>query len=146
MILRRNALALARLREAADHDDDLFMCPVVFYELWRGLSYRGADRPLEELNAVAGTLQWVDYDPAMWVEAAGTSRTSMSRSLTGPPISQAVEVPSASYGTGRAPQPMATIASPRIHDYALCDSIPAHFRTRCCAANVPEIRRRESIS
>src|SRR5436309_943996 len=62
--------ALARLREAADHDDDLFMCPVVFYELWRGLSYRGADRQLEELNAFAGTLQWVDYDRAMWVEAA----------------------------------------------------------------------------
>src|SRR3989441_7830801 len=54
-ILRRNAPALARLREAADHDDDLFMCPVVFYELWRGLSYRGADRQLEELNAFAGT-------------------------------------------------------------------------------------------
>ena len=46
------------------------MCPVVFYELWRGLSYRGADRQLEELNAFAGTLQWVDYDRAMWVEAA----------------------------------------------------------------------------
>ena len=39
---------------------------------------------------------------------------------------------------------MATIASPRIHYYALCDAIPAHFRTRCRAANVPEIRRRES--
>ena len=42
-------------------------------------------------------------------------------------------------------EPMATIASPRIHYYALCDSIPAHFRTRCRAANVPEIRRRDSI-
>lgn len=69
-ILCRNAPALARLREAADHDDDLFMCPVVFYELWRGLSYRGADRQLGELNAFARTLQWVDYDRAMWVEAA----------------------------------------------------------------------------
>jgi tRNA(fMet)-specific endonuclease VapC len=70
-ILRRNAPALARLGEAADHDDDLFMCPVVFYELWRGLSYRGADRQLEELTAFARTLQWIDYDRAMWVEAAG---------------------------------------------------------------------------
>ena len=55
----------------ADHDDDLFMCPVVFYELWRGLSYRGADRQLEELTAFARTLQWIDYDRAMWVDAAG---------------------------------------------------------------------------
>ena len=47
-ILRRNAAALARLSEAADHDDDLFMCPVVFYELWRRLSYRGADRQMRE--------------------------------------------------------------------------------------------------
>ena len=70
-ILRRNAPALARLREAADHDDDLFMCPVVFYELSRGLSYRGADRQLEDLNAFVRTLQWVDYDRTMWVEAAG---------------------------------------------------------------------------
>ena len=45
-------------------------CPIVFYELWRGLSYGGADRQLEELNALAGALQWVDYDRAMWVEAA----------------------------------------------------------------------------
>jgi predicted nucleic acid-binding protein len=43
-ILRRNAAALAHLQEAAENDDDLFMCPVVFYELWRGLQYRGADR------------------------------------------------------------------------------------------------------
>lgn len=70
-ILRRNAAALARLTETADNDDDLFMCPVVFYELWRGLNYRGADRPLEELNAFARALQWVDYDRGMWVEAAG---------------------------------------------------------------------------
>jgi len=69
-ILRRNAAALARLSEAADHDDDLFMCPVVFYELWRGLSYRRADRQMRELNAFARTLQWVDYDRATWVETA----------------------------------------------------------------------------
>lgn len=43
-ILRRNATALAHLREAADNDDDLFLCPVVFYELWRGLRYVGNSR------------------------------------------------------------------------------------------------------
>jgi tRNA(fMet)-specific endonuclease VapC len=48
----------------------MFMCPVVFYELWRGLRYRGADRQLEELSGFARTLQWVDYDRAMWLEAA----------------------------------------------------------------------------
>ncbi len=69
-ILRRNAAALAHLREASENDDDLFMCPVVFYELWRGLRHRGADRQLAELNAFARALQWVDYDRTMWVEAA----------------------------------------------------------------------------
>jgi predicted nucleic acid-binding protein len=62
---------LARLGEAAGRDDDPFMCPVVFYELWRGLSYRRADRQLEELTAFTRTLQWIDYNRAMWVEAAG---------------------------------------------------------------------------
>lgn len=35
-ILRRNAAVLERLLEAADGADDLYMCPVVFYELRRG--------------------------------------------------------------------------------------------------------------
>ena len=46
------------------------MCPVVFYEIWRGLLDRRADRQLAEFNAFAQTLQWVDYDRAMWVAAA----------------------------------------------------------------------------
>lgn len=69
-ILRRNATVLPRLGEAADRDDDLYMCPVVFYELWRGLSYRDARRQLDDLEAVTRTLQWVDYERAMWVDAA----------------------------------------------------------------------------
>jgi predicted nucleic acid-binding protein len=68
-ILRRNVFALARLGEAAENDD-FFMCPVVFYELWRGLAYREAERQRVELNAFSRTLRWVDYDRAMWVDAA----------------------------------------------------------------------------
>ena len=69
-ILRRNAAALTRLQEAVENGDDLFMCPVVFYELRRGLLYRSADRQLAELDAFARALQWVDYDRAMWADAA----------------------------------------------------------------------------
>ena len=43
------------------------MCPVVFYELWRGLSYRGADRQKEEQSAFARTRRWIDYDRAMCI-------------------------------------------------------------------------------
>ena len=82
-VLRRNAAALAHLREAAENDDDLFMCPVVFYELWRGLLYRGADRQLAELNALARALQWVDYDRTMWVEAARLWADQRRRGRTG---------------------------------------------------------------
>ena len=70
-ILRRNATALANLQESAERDDDLFMCPVVFYELWRGLRYRTANRQLTELQAFSRTLQWVEYDRVMWEDAAG---------------------------------------------------------------------------
>lgn len=37
---------------------------------WRGLRYRAADRQLQEFNAFARTLQWVDYDRPVWLEAA----------------------------------------------------------------------------
>jgi len=54
-------------------------------------------------------------------------------------------VPSASYGTGRGLERMVTLASPGIHHYAFCGSIPAHFRIRRRDARVPEIHCRESI-
>ena len=57
-ILRRNATATAHLREAARNDADLFLCLVVFYEIWRGLRDRRADRQLAEFNAFVQTLQW----------------------------------------------------------------------------------------
>ncbi len=69
-ILRRNAKLLVRLRHAADSEDELFMCPVVFYELWRGLAYRRAERQLNELDSFTRTQQWVDYDRPMWLDAA----------------------------------------------------------------------------
>lgn len=69
-ILRRNATVLARLGGAAGGGDDLYMCPVVFYESWRGLAYRDARRQLEDLEAFTRTLRWVDYERAMWLDAA----------------------------------------------------------------------------
>ncbi len=69
-ILRRNATAIARLTDAARSGDDVFMCPVVFYEIWRGLRDRRAVRQLAEFTAFAQTLQWIDYDRSMWMSAA----------------------------------------------------------------------------
>jgi hypothetical protein len=45
------------------------MCPVVFYELWRGLAYRDARRQLEDLDTFTRVLKWVDYERAMWTDA-----------------------------------------------------------------------------
>ena len=69
-ILRRNVTAIAHLGEAARKGDDLVMCPVVFYEIWRGLLHRRAERQLADFNAFARTLRWVDYDRSTWVAAA----------------------------------------------------------------------------
>ena len=69
-ILRRNATVLERLGGAAGGGDDLYMSPVVFYESWRGLAYRDAGRQLEDLEAFTRTLRWVDYERAMWLDAA----------------------------------------------------------------------------
>lgn len=69
-ILRHHSAVLARLGEAAGGGDDLYMCPVVFYELWRGLAYRDARRQLEDLDTFTRALKWVDYERAMWTDAA----------------------------------------------------------------------------
>ena len=69
-VLRRDATVLTRLEEAAASGDDLYMCPVVFYELRRGLEYRDARRQLDDLDAFTRPLQWRDYDRSMWTDAA----------------------------------------------------------------------------
>ena len=69
-ILRRDASVLARLEQAAVGGDDLDMCPVVFYELRRGLAHRDARRQLEDLDTFVRTLHGVDYDRSMWTDAA----------------------------------------------------------------------------
>jgi tRNA(fMet)-specific endonuclease VapC len=69
-VLRRDATVVTRLEEAAVGGDDLFMCPVVYYELRRGLEHRDARRQLDDLDAFTRTLHWVDYDRGMWTDAA----------------------------------------------------------------------------
>jgi tRNA(fMet)-specific endonuclease VapC len=67
---RRDSTVLTRLEEAAVGGHDLFMCPVVFYELRRGLEHRDARRQLDDLDAFTRTLHWADYDRSMWTNAA----------------------------------------------------------------------------
>ena len=70
-VLRRNSAVLARLGEAATGGDDLYMCPVVLYELRRGLTYRDARRQLENLDGFTRTLQGVSVqEPVLGVGVA----------------------------------------------------------------------------
>ena len=69
-ILKRSTAVIHRLREAATANAELYLCPVAYYEVRRGLLARAAARQLTELNALAGTLLWVDFERPMWDDAA----------------------------------------------------------------------------
>ena len=69
-ILRRNPAALEKMRQATEQQAELYLCPVVYYEVHRGLLYRDAKRQHERFEKLAAALRWMDFDRKMWEAAA----------------------------------------------------------------------------
>jgi len=78
-ILQRQDRVVARLAEAAQANADICLCPVVYYQVRRGLLHKGARRQLREFDSLARMLVWVDFERPMWEAAARTWATSRSR-------------------------------------------------------------------
>jgi tRNA(fMet)-specific endonuclease VapC len=69
-LLKKEPLTVQRVRAALKRSAELVMCPIVFYEVLRGLLHRDAQRQLEFFRSYSATLTWEDLDRADWEYAA----------------------------------------------------------------------------
>lgn len=69
-ILKKEQIVLDRLRAKLAGNDEVIVCPFVYYEVFRGLLDRGASKQLEALNSLVTLLSWLDFNRDIWAAAA----------------------------------------------------------------------------
>ena len=69
-ILRKDAAVIDRTAEALAAGAEFILCPVVFYEIYRGLLYRDARRQLDFFLKYTATFHWDDVTHDDWWAAA----------------------------------------------------------------------------
>lgn len=102
---------MARVAEASRSNARVYLCPVVYYEVRRGLLERSASRQLHEFESLAASLLWVDFGRAMWDDAAQTWAACRRR---GRPHDDDADLLIAAY----ARQLAATLVTINTHDFA----------------------------
>ncbi len=85
-IVRREALAEQRFRQAVADDDMLVLSIVVFYEIKRGLLKRDAKKQMAVFEHLADQLAWCDVIQDDWEQAA---HLWVERAKLGRPIEDA---------------------------------------------------------
>jgi len=69
-ILKRDPVATGRVNSALQSNAEFVMCPVVFYEVYRGLLHKDARKQLGFLLHYIGTYTWDDLKRPDWEQAA----------------------------------------------------------------------------
>jgi len=69
-LLRRDPQLVQQAARAAESGADLLLCPVVFYEILRGLLHRDAKKQLQQFLDYAAALLWEDFTRQDWQKAA----------------------------------------------------------------------------
>jgi tRNA(fMet)-specific endonuclease VapC len=69
-LLRGNTGALDGMRTATLQGANVYLCPVVWFEVRRGLLQRDARRQLQVFERFATLLEWRDLDRRFWDELA----------------------------------------------------------------------------
>jgi predicted nucleic acid-binding protein len=69
-VLRKETRTVEALARALVNDDELVLCPVVFYEIQRGLRSRDAHKQLAFFERYARALTWEELDRGDWEAAA----------------------------------------------------------------------------
>ncbi len=85
-VIRKEARADQRFRQAVDDDDVLLLSVVVFYEIRRGLLRRDAKKQMVTLEHLASQLAWCDVIQEDWEQAAWMW---VERAKSGRPIADA---------------------------------------------------------
>ena len=65
-ILRKDKTAVQRVRGGLSANDLFFLCPVVFYEIYRGLLHRDARKQMLFFLNYTNTLVWDDFTREDW--------------------------------------------------------------------------------
>jgi tRNA(fMet)-specific endonuclease VapC len=69
-VLRRNETVVAHFADALKRNALFILCPVVFYEVYRGLLHKGATRQIAALREFTGHFHYEDLSRDDWEEAA----------------------------------------------------------------------------
>src|SRR5689334_5160691 len=86
LVLRNQALVRARLSEALSPENIILGCPVVWYEVRRGLIARDARRQIGTFDSVFAVFVWQDLNQTDWSLATDLWAR---RRASGSPISDA---------------------------------------------------------
>jgi len=78
-ILRQEQETVERVEAALQSNAEFLLCPVVFYEIYRGLLHRDARRYLAFFLQYVTTLTWEDLTQDDWVAAAQRWAEARSR-------------------------------------------------------------------
>ncbi len=69
-LLRKEKMTAERVQQALLASAEFMMCPVIFYELYRGLLYRDAKRQQGFFLKLAANFTWDDLTREDWDQAA----------------------------------------------------------------------------
>ncbi len=78
-ILQRRDDVLAGFEEAVRLRAQIYLCPMVYYEVRRGLVHKGAKGQLRKFDSLARQLVWAEFRRPMWEKAAQTWATVRTR-------------------------------------------------------------------
>jgi tRNA(fMet)-specific endonuclease VapC len=74
-LLRGDAGAIEGMRIATLRGARIYLCPIVWFEVRRGLLHRDARRQLQVFERFAALLEWRDLDRTFWDDVAGAWAT-----------------------------------------------------------------------
>ena len=86
LLLRQNTAIMMSFRQIVSADHIVLACPMVWYELRRGLLAQDAKGQMQRLEALFATFEWQDYTRDDWSMAASLWK---QRRQLGLPISDA---------------------------------------------------------
>ena len=86
LIIRRDAVAQNQYRNIIQHDDVVIGCPMVWYEVRRGLLAKDAKSQMGRFQSLFSTFEWQDYTGEDWALA---STWWTNRRKSGKPIADA---------------------------------------------------------